>query len=171
MVKWSPQNVTKLKTLCAKGLKPKEIADHFEPGTTANAIIGKIHRLKLKRTDPLIPGIKKPSPSTTTTPEKKKHVMKARPELPQSQTPVAKKNTEKKIKPLLFDGKPRTLLTVGYNECRTILESSDPSISFADSPMCGRGAINKHGTRCVLCTNKHVTEYKVGARKTKFALL
>ena len=72
---WTEERVELLKKLWLEGLSASQIAAVLGDGVTRNAVIGKVHRLKLTgrakpasstpraRTAPRAPGVRRPSPS------------------------------------------------------------------------------------------------------------
>ena len=70
---WTDERVALLKKLWMEGLSASQIAGELGEGVTRNAVIGKVHRLKLSgraKPAPSAPRARKPRVSTSSTPRR-----------------------------------------------------------------------------------------------------
>lgn len=124
---WPKEDDTLLTTLWLSGLTAKEIADRF-PERTRNAIIGRVHRLKLKREN------RRSVASVTIKTQEKRAVTRSTPFRPKSQIVVEAQPSL----PLILDVPPNgvRIQDLRWYHCREVIDGHGAPDGLA--LFCGR---------------------------------
>lgn len=130
---WEPEKVARLKELWATGIPCSQIAEKM--GQTRNAIIGKVHRLKLPPRENIFSAESRKRRLNLIKPIQRQRnadsgriraIQKAR-----SAEPAAVELPLPAIPP---DCKPVSIMDIGHNQCRAIIGGQGPETMFCAGP-------------------------------------
>ncbi len=162
---WSAENAARLRYLWGVGKSATQIVKVLNNGATRNAVIGKVHRMKLKRFDKVcaheasFPGqplssVGTPSPSTggkTDSAPIKRKPAKAPPK-PKPEVPAMQVAETPSLPPVGFVCEPVALAGIEPEQCKyPIGDPSSAEFRFCGAPMSGRRPYcAEHAERCYL---------------------